>query len=123
MNLDRKNSAFAFIVEKEITNNHKNLAETVEKNPSEIERININPFLSISKPSDQFDEKLNKFCHGGAQWGKFHFEPLLWNQCTDLNQTWWGLSLGGRDPKLVMRSTWTPLRPHKGDILRVKRVN
>ena len=36
---------------------------------------------------------------------------LLQNLLADFNQTWWGSSLGGRDPKLLKGSMWPPGGP------------
>ena len=40
-----------------------------------------------------------------------HFYLLLKNPWADVNQTWWGSSLGGRNPKLFIWSMWPPGGP------------
>ena len=42
----------------------------------------------------------------GPRVGKTHFHHLLRNQWLNLNQTLWGSSLRGRDPKLLIRGMW-----------------
>ena len=52
-----------------------------------------------------------------------HFHLLLQNRWADFIQTWWGSSLGGRDPKLFMRSMWPPWGPGGGPLKEKKGVN
>ena len=52
-----------------------------------------------------------------------HFHLLLQNRWADFNQTWWGSSLGGGDPKLFMGSMWPPGGPRGRAPKGIKGVN
>ena len=66
----------------------------------------------LAHPSRRLDELLPSLLVRRPSCVNFlHFHLLLQNRWADFNQTWWGSSFGGRDPKLFMGSMWPPGGP------------